>query len=196
MTRSVQGSGMVLRLHMPLIAKTFADAGQQKIAPGMLFQTGGNKVTDIYFLQKGVVRLNCSSGKKNIQLLYLGEYNLINDISLFSGTGESALDIWSVTPVELKYLPYQQFFTRLQDMELFLEVIRCLGEKACCLLQHLHALRFFDAEKRVGSFLKDLNELSSFIPGKKTFSLSQAEIADALALHRVTVCRAMGKFAK
>lgn len=188
-------SGLVFKLEMPRTCRVFSSGGKKTLKANTTFRIHGDTADYIYFLEKGVVSVKYCGPEESKPLLYLGGHCLVNDDFLMGKEGCPDLCVRAVVDVEIRSLPADSFTNLLDDIDLFKEIAFCMGEKAGKLIRQLIFLRFSDAAERAGRFLEELMELWAAVcpdPGQ-TLTLSQGEIADALAMHRVTVNRVLKK---
>lgn len=160
------------------------------------FLIEGDDLHDINFLEKGIIALSCRNEKNAKTILFQSEYSIINDIHLLSENQHAFLSGYAFTDLELRSMPYKDFLSYLEsDDEFFLEISACICERAHKLMYQLHNLRFNTAEERIYDFLKEFNKFCLANKLSRPL-LSQKGIAEALALHRVTVAKTLKELGK
>lgn len=190
MKKHLGRSGLTLSLHMP-VTKRFFHAGEK-----ILLNKGGtlklNLCSKAYFLTNGIMS-TCSGETVKRGVMYIGGH------CIFPGTfiieSKSQVDIVAVTNVELWSMPQEQFIDGLENIEMFCEVVRCVGTRVCALMSQLSMLTFADSDTRVETFIDDMNALTTMLK-TKSWNLTQDAIAQAVCLHRVTVAKSLSHITK
>lgn len=192
--KAVNDSGLIHHYPLPKTLHYFSQYTKKQIKRDTFFLIEGDDLQDINFLEKGIIALSCRNEKSTKTILFQSEHSLINDIHMLSESPQAFLRGYAFTNLELRSMPYKDFSYYLDnDDEFFLEILLCIGERTQKLMYQLYNLRFNTAEERLNDFLKEFNQFCMTKKLPKPL-LSQKRIAEALALHRVTVAKTLKEF--
>lgn len=189
--KMINESGLIYKYSLPVLLHYFSQYPKKIVKKGQFFLIEGDKLNEIIFIEKGIMALNCRNEKGSKTIVFQAGHSLMNEIHLLSGSRQSFLSGCAITELELRYMPYEDFCSYLeQDDEFFSDICTCIGERINRMIYHLGNLRFTSAEEKLSDFLLEFKHFCRTNNFSKPL-LTQKRISEALALHRVTVAKSL-----
>ncbi|ATW24853.1 Crp/Fnr family transcriptional regulator [Candidatus Formimonas warabiya] len=176
---------------IPTVKKVFSSYEIVHLKPGAIIFFASDKMEYIYYLNKGIIRYYIKNGKRT-KMIYWRDNCIINNFLLL--IKDYFFEIQAVTKVELARMPVDQFQKKLQeDPNFFQEVIIIESNVLNNSINQLQSLCFNDANQRIDILMNDFQNYNISMKDSMILlqNLSQGEIADALALHPVTISKSI-----
>lgn len=191
-------SGLFYRSSLPTIKRFFSQYAKIFIPAGTDFVIEGGDLRSVFFLERGLASLSTSTKQGTKTIIFQTGHSLCNDIQLMSGSSQAFLRAYSHTDLQMWSMPPGDFYHLIDtEQQFFLEVARGVYLRTNLLKLQLSMLRFSDAETRIENFIGDLDEFQQIDRFKSPKKLmSHHRIAEALALHRVTVTKTLKELEK
>ena len=188
---TIRDSGLMHTCRMPLAAAYFSRYPTRTVRPDNIFLAKDERLHGVLFLEKGIVALCCHWEEATKTLLYQAEQSLIGDIDFLTENTSAFLYGYTLTDVQLRIMPYENFISLIEeDDDFFVEIALSIGAKSRALAFQIYNLRFSTAEERLSNFLAEFDIFCQkySMPAP---ALTQKRIAEALSLHRVTIAKTL-----
>ncbi|HHV64299.1 MAG TPA: Crp/Fnr family transcriptional regulator [Peptococcaceae bacterium] len=189
--KEINEFGLIYKNPLPVLLHYFSQYPKKLVKKGSFFLIEGDELNDVILIEKGIMALNCRNEKGAKTIVFQAGHSLMNEIHLLSGSKKSFLCGCAITNLELRYMPYRDFCSYMdEDDEFFFEISFCIGERIKSMIFHLSNLRFTSAEEKLSYFLLEFKQFCKTNNFSKPL-LTQKRISEALALHRVTVAKTL-----
>ena len=189
---SLEKSGLFWDCNLPVTNEEFSTCKTLSVQHNTTMFFSSDQMENIYYLDEGVVSFNLSSHNK-IKKIYWKCKSLINSFLIF--LDDYRFQLQTVTDVKFRIMNTDEFQKRIKSNQRFLqEVIMYNAYSSYCYINQLSLMCFYDSHAKIDQFYKSVHEYDNrsnsteFITGG---NLTQRTIAEALALHPVTISKAV-----
>lgn len=178
----------------------FDGASEKTYKKNTIVYHEGDPLQYIYFIKQGRVRSSVfdNDGQEKTILIF-SEGTIFGEVSAIE-QGPYQVTTTTNTACTLAYLPYMEFLEKVGNSPLLSkQLYRSLTQKIVRLSAHIKDISFLNSDERVVSYLMKLADTF----GEKTehglkisISFTHQELADLIAVSRVTVSKVMSLLSK